>query len=165
MKKISSSLLVISLLALAPFAGNVAQAADSTAKSSDSTATTPTTPKAKRTTYPFHGTVEKVDSAAKTISLTSKKTEGGRVLKVDSNSDLEINGKRAVLADVKAGNYAHGTVHKDAAGAEIIVASKFDKEAPVKGAAVAPADASTNAPAATPPAKKNKAKATTAAPQ
>lgn len=86
--------------------------------------------KAKREWYPFSGTVASMDNQAKTISL--KKKEGERVVKMDSKSKIEVHGKPAVLSDVKAGDYAHGTLHKDAAGNEVIQSAKFDKEGPKK---------------------------------
>lgn len=61
-----------------------------------------------------------------------KKKEGQRVLKIDAKSEREVNGKHATLASVKVGNYAHGKLHKDASGAEVILAAKFDKEPPKK---------------------------------
>jgi len=128
MKKTSLQLLFTGLLALALTGVNSVSAADT--KAPDSAAGAAVTPKAKRDWYPFYGTVAAVDQKAKTISL--KKKEGERVLKIDSKSDLEIGGKPAVLADVRVGNYAHGKLHKDASGAEVITAAKFDKEAPVK---------------------------------
>ncbi len=87
-------------------------------------------PKSKRDWYPFGGIVASVDKQANTISL--KKKEGVRVLKLDSKSTLEINGKPALIGSVKAGNYAHGKLHKDGAGNEVILDAKFDKEAPAK---------------------------------
>ncbi len=86
--------------------------------------------KAKREWYPFSGIVVSVDYQAKTISL--KKKEGERVVKMDAKSKLEVRGKPAVLSDVKPGDYAHGTLHKDAAGNEVIQSAKFDKEGPKK---------------------------------
>lgn len=85
---------------------------------------------AKRDWYPFGGTVASVDKKANTISL--KKKEGERVLKLDAKSELEINGKPGVLGGVKPGDYAHGKLHKDGAGHEVILAAKFDKEKPKK---------------------------------
>jgi hypothetical protein len=86
--------------------------------------------KPKRDWYPFGGIVASVDSQANTISL--KKKEGVRLLKLDSKSALEIDGKSAVVGSVKVGTYAHGKLHKDTAGNEVITAAKFDKEPPSK---------------------------------
>jgi len=86
--------------------------------------------KAKRDWYPFGGIVAAVDSQANTISL--KKKEGTRVLRLDANSKLEIGGRPAAIGSVKAGTYAHGKLHKNPAGKEVISAAKFDPEAPVK---------------------------------
>lgn len=90
--------------------------------------------KAKRDWYPFGGIVASVDKQANTISL--KKKEGERVLRLDSKSTLEISGKPAALGSVKPGNYAHGKLHKDNAGNEVITDAKFDSsrthEAPDK---------------------------------
>ena len=117
--------------------------------------------KPKRDAHSFYGTVAAVDKSAKTVSL--KKTEGVRVLQTDDKTTFEMNGKPAALADVKVGNYLHGTMHKDAAKEEVIRDAKIEKSAPVRGKSmgkpemekpeVAPApvapmtDTSTNAPA------------------
>jgi len=131
MKRSTLSLLCSALLALPLAGGGNVNAADAKTKAADgSKAPAAETSKAKRDWYPFYGTVAAVDKQAKTISL--KKKEGVRVLKMDSASELQINGKPATLADVKVGNYAHGTLHKDTSGAEVIKSAKFDKEAPNK---------------------------------
>ncbi len=85
-------------------------------------------PKTKRDWYPFGGTVAAVDPQARTVSL--KKKKGERVLQLDAKSELQINGKPATLANVKVGDYAHGKLHKDASGKEVITSAKFDKEKP-----------------------------------
>lgn len=84
--------------------------------------------KAKRGWYPFGGIVVSTDIQAKTVSL--KRKVGARVLRLDSKSILEINGRPAALANVRIGSYAHGKLHKDAALNEVIIAAKFDNEAP-----------------------------------
>jgi hypothetical protein len=128
MKRVLKYLLVASLLAGALASASSLFAADSTAKAQDKQATEKG--KTKRDWYPFYGIVASVDKQANTISL--KKKEGERVLKLDSKSTLEINGKSAVLSSVKVGDYAHGKLHKDSAGKEVITDAKFDKEAPPK---------------------------------
>jgi hypothetical protein len=134
MKKALKCLLVSSLLAGALASVGSLSAADAKAKAEDKAAgktkEATETSKAKRDWYPFYGTVASIDKQANTISL--KKKEGERVLKLDAKSELEIDGKPAVLGSVKVGNYAHGTLHKDSAGNEVIKAAKFDKEAPRK---------------------------------
>ena len=120
-------LLVTSLLAGALATASSLYAADSTAKT-PSKATTEAKP--KRDWYPFSGIVASVDKQANTISL--KKKEGERVLKLDSKSTLEMNGQSTVIGNVKVGYYAHGKLHKDSAGKEVITDAKFDKEKPVK---------------------------------
>lgn len=127
MKRALKYLFVTSLLAAALVAGSSLYAADTQAKG-EAKATEKAKP--KRDWYPFYGTVASVDKQANTISL--KKKEGQRVLKLDSKSTLEINGKPAVLGSVKVGDYAHGKLHKDSAGNEVITDAKFDKEAPKK---------------------------------
>ncbi len=87
-------------------------------------------PKAKRDWYPFHGVVSGVNPKASTISL--HKEAGERILRMDGKSTLTHLGKPATLADVKTGEYAHGKVHKNERGEEVITAAKFDKEAPTK---------------------------------
>lgn len=134
MTQILKSLLIASMLAGALASVPVSIAADSAAKTPDKAAgrakeATPPA-KAKRDWYPFGGIVASVDTQAKTISL--KKKEGERVLKLDSKSTLEIEGKPAVIGSVKVGSYAHGKLHKDSAGNEVITDAKFDKEAPAK---------------------------------
>lgn len=131
MKKSSLSLLFSGLLAVALVGGTAVNAADTKTKSADaSKAAVAQKPKAKRNWYPFYGTVAAVDKQAKTISL--KKKQGERVLKLDSKSELLVNDNPATLADVKVGSYAHGKLHKNASGAEVITSAKFDKEAPPK---------------------------------
>lgn len=111
--------------------GPVLFAADSTTKAQDKASKqTAEQAKPKRDWYPFSGIVASVDKKANTISL--KKKEGERVLKLDANSALESDGKPITLGSVKVGNYAHGKLHKDAAGHEVITAAKFDKEQPLK---------------------------------
>jgi hypothetical protein len=134
MKKALKYLLVSSLLGIALAGVPSLYAADSTAKADDKAAgktkEAAAKSKPKRDWYPFYGTVASIDKQANTISL--KKREGERVLKLDSKSTLEINGKPAVISSVKVGNYAHGKLHKDSAGNEVITDAKFDKEAPPK---------------------------------
>ncbi len=134
MKKILKYLLVVSLVAGAMAGAPRLCAADSPAKTQDKAAgrTNETAEKAKpkRDWYPFGGIVASVDKQANTISL--KKKAGERVLKLDSKSTLEINGKPAVIGSVKVGDYAHGKLHKDSAGKEVITSAKFDKEPPKK---------------------------------
>jgi hypothetical protein len=134
MKRITRCLLVISLLAGLQSTVPFSLAADATAKPTNKVpakaeAAAQKT-KAKRDWYPFSGVVASVNKQAYTISLQKK--EGERVLRFDSKSKLEIEGKPAVLADVKVGSYAHGTLHKDSAGNEVITSAKFDKEPPQK---------------------------------
>lgn len=86
--------------------------------------------KPKRDWYPFAGIVVSVNKQANTISLGKK--EGMRVLKLDSKTRLEIDGRTAVLSSVNVGEYAHGRLRKDSEGKEVILDAKFDKEAPPK---------------------------------
>ncbi|HEY5914638.1 MAG TPA: hypothetical protein VJA21_28955 [Verrucomicrobiae bacterium] len=134
MNNILKYLLVTSLLAGALASAPPSSAADSTTKTQDKAAgrtkEAAEKAKSKRDWYPFGGIVASVDKQAKTISL--KKKEGERVLKLDSKSTLEINGKPAVIGSVKVGDYAHGKLHKDSAGNEVITDAKFDKEQPSK---------------------------------
>lgn len=85
---------------------------------------------AKRDWYPFSGIVASVDKQANTIAL--RKKEGARVLMLDTRTTLEVEGRPATLANVKPGSYAHGKLHKDKAGKEVITSAKFDKERPQK---------------------------------
>lgn len=132
MKQVLRYLLIASLLAGALASASSLRAAESTPRAQDKTLSGVKTPpekgKPKRNWYPFGGIVSSVDGQARTISL--KKKEGERVLRLDSKSTIEINGKPATLGSVKAGDYAHGRLHKDSAGKEVITDAKFDKEAP-----------------------------------
>lgn len=126
--------LVFSLIAALQATLPSALAVDATAKATNKIPAKAEAPaqkaKAKRDWYPFSGVVASVNKQAYTITL--RKKEGERVIKFDSKSKLEIEGKPAVLADVKVGSYAHGTLHKDSAGNEVITSAKFDKEPPQK---------------------------------
>jgi hypothetical protein len=140
LKQLFVASLLVGALAIAPSLN----AAESTNKpqnkatGSTKEATEKTPP--KRDWYPFGGTVASVNKAANTISL--KKKEGERVLKLDSKSTLEVDGKPAVIGTVKVGNYAHGKLHKDSSGNEVIMAAKFDKEPPKKATEPSSKDAS-----------------------
>ena len=85
----------------------------------------------KRDWYPFHGDVASVNKAANTISL--KKQEGERVLRLDAKSELTRSGRKITAADVRPGDYAHGKLHKNAQGQEVILAAAFDAAPPAKG--------------------------------
>ena len=132
MKRALKYLLVSTLLGVALAIAPSLQAATSKVTAEDKAAgtTKQATEKTKRDWYPFYGTVASIDKQANTISL--KKKEGERVLKLDAKSELIIDDKPATLSSVKVGNYAHGTLHKNSAGNEVIKADKFDKEAPKK---------------------------------
>lgn len=86
--------------------------------------------KAKRDWYPFGGIVASIDLQTKTVSL--KRKTGARVLRLDAKSLIEIDGRPGYLANVRVGSYAHGKLHKDAAGNEVITSARFDKEKPAK---------------------------------
>ena len=134
MRSTIESLIVSSLLAVALATMPPLFAAESNLKT-ESSATgrgqpAAETKKAKRDWYPFGGTVSSVNKPANTISL--KKKEGERVLKLDAKSTLEIEGNSATIGSVKVGSYAHGKLHKDSAGKEVITAAKFDRESPKK---------------------------------
>ena len=152
MKNSPKHLFVSCLLAAAVASGSSLYAAESKPNAPDKPASSPkaageTT--AKRDWYPFGGIVASVDKQANTISL--KKKEGERVLKLDAKSELEINGKSTVLGSVKVGDYAHGKLHKNKDGKEVITAAKFDKEAPGKAD-----DAATKKPSPVPAPKVTK---------
>ena len=84
--------------------------------------------KPKRDWYPFHGDVDSVSKTANTITL--KKQGGERVLRLDAKTELNKGGKTVTVADIKPGEYAHGKVHKDTEGREVILAAKFEPPAP-----------------------------------
>ena len=134
MRSTIKSLIVSSLLAAALATVPSLSAADSNVKTNGGVAgkSKPAAEqkKAKRDWYPFGGTVSSVNKPANTISL--KKKEGERVLKLDAKSTLEIEGHSATIGSVKVGSYAHGKLHKDSAGKEVITAAKFDREPPKK---------------------------------
>jgi len=134
MRSATKSLIVSSLLAVALTIEPSLFAADSNSKTNCS-ASVKSKPvaeqkKAKRDWYPFGGTVASVNKPANTISL--KKKQGARVLKLDAKSTIEIDGKPSTLSSVKVGSYAHGKLHKNSAGKEVITAAKFDREPPKK---------------------------------
>jgi hypothetical protein len=130
MKETLRYLLASVCLAAALTCGDAVLAAGTNAPAGAKTAApageTTEKPKAKRDWYPFGGTVAAVDPQARTVSL--KKKKGERVLQVDAKSELQVNGKPAALVNVKVGDYAHGKLHKDGSGKEVITAAKFDKE-------------------------------------
>lgn len=134
MKQVLKHLLVASLLAGALASASLSYAADSPPKAQDKAKggakEAPAQSQSKRDWYPFYGTVASVDKQANTISL--KKKEGERVLKLDAKTTLEISGKAVTIGSVKVGSYAHGKLHKDSAGNEVITEAKFDKEPPTK---------------------------------
>ncbi len=134
MNTVLKYLLVSSLLGFALAGVPSSKAADSKATAEDKAASGTKAAKekgkAKRDWYPFGGIVASVDKPANTISL--KKKQGERVLKLDSKSTLHVDGKPATIGSVKVGDYAHGKLHKDSAGNEVITDAKFDKEKPKK---------------------------------
>ncbi|HRZ35482.1 MAG TPA: hypothetical protein P5534_03870 [Candidatus Paceibacterota bacterium] len=134
MKQVLKHLLVAALLAGALASSPLLNAADPTPKAPDKaggrTKEAPAQSQSKRDWYPFGGIVSSVDKQANTISL--KKKEGERVLKLDAKTTLEISGKPVTIGSVKVGSYAHGKLHKDSAGNEVITDAKFDKEPPSK---------------------------------
>lgn len=140
MKTSLKYLFFASLLAVSLVGGQSIFAADSTSKAADKAVGTSKDSsekvKAKRDWYPFGGIVASIDKEANTVSL--KKKEGVRVLKLDAKSTLEISGRPASLANVQVGDYAHGKLHKDSAGNEVITAAKFDKEGPRKKSNTSP---------------------------
>ena len=130
MKKSLQYLVFGSLFAAIVATSSNANAHTTKAKAADVAKDPAATVKPKRDWYPFYGTVTAVDKSAKTISL--KKMEGARVLQTDDKTTFEMNGKPASISDVKAGNYLHGTLHKDAAKEEVVRDAKIEKEAPVR---------------------------------
>ena len=68
------------------------------ADSAPSPGTTQSPKKSSSHSYPFRGTVDSVDSSAKTITLDGKKSE--RVLHVTDDSLLEKDGKPAKLDEI-----------------------------------------------------------------
>lgn len=102
----------------------VARASDDGA--SPSSASTQPEPKKKggaAASVPFRGHVGSVDSAAKTVTLAGKKKE--RVLHVTEQSRIERDGKPAALGDIKPGDFARGSVSKDAEGREVLLKATF----------------------------------------
>jgi hypothetical protein len=125
MKKSLTPLFCVSFLVLSLVGGRPALAADpATVRPQNATEKV----KAKRDWYPFGGIVASMDLQAKTVSL--KRKTGARVLRLDAKSLIEIDGRPGYLVNVRVGSYAHGKLHKDAAGNEVITSAKFDKERP-----------------------------------
>lgn len=134
MKQLLKHLLAASLLAGVLASAPSLSAADATtvapAKATGRAKEAAEKPKPKRDWYPFGGIVASVDPQANTLSL--RKKTGERVLRLESQSTLVIDGQPAVLGSVKVGDYAHGKLHKDGMGHEVITDAKFAKEAPKK---------------------------------
>jgi hypothetical protein len=132
MKNRLETLLVLAMMTFALVGAQASAAAESKANAEGATGQngkpSAEKEKAKRDWYPFYGTVASINKSANTISL--KKKEGERLLKVDAKSKIEVDGKSATLGSVRVGSYAHGKLHKDSAGKEIVTAAKFDKEPP-----------------------------------
>lgn len=76
-----------------------------------------------RSGVPFRGLVGSVDPSAQTVTLSGKKKE--RVLHVTEQTRLERDGKVVALGDVKPGDYARGSVSKDAEGREVLLKAAF----------------------------------------
>lgn len=164
MKKSLQHLLLGGLCAAILVVGGPLNAQTSTkVKATDNVKATDPAAKPKRDWYPFYGTVDTVDKSAKTVAL--KKKDGERVLKTNSQTKLEQDGKPASLASLKPGYYLHGKLHK-IENVEFILDAKIELEAPAKKgtnavstvAAPVTDDASTNA------VKKAKKKKTTGTP-
>lgn len=125
-----ASLIAAALLAAAPSFTQAAEPAAAPPAPAPATekARSPGKPKAKRDWYPFRGEVAAVDRKAMTVAL--KKQEGERLLQVDSKTTFTRAGKPITLGDIKVGEYAHGKLHKNAKGQEVITDSAFDPSAP-----------------------------------
>lgn len=80
-------------------------------------------PKSKRKTYPFHGTLDSVDPAAKTITLRGAKKK--RVIIFTSDTRIRRNEENARIQDGTPGERVTGSVHKDPAGKEVAVSIRF----------------------------------------
>jgi hypothetical protein len=132
MKRVFGHLTAISLLTLALASAPPLGGADSKATTQATGQSKGNAPqgKPKRNWYPCGGIVASVNKEAGTLSL--KKKQGQRVLKLDSRSTLEVNGKPVGLGSVKAGDYTHGKLQKDSAGHEVILNAKFEPEPPNK---------------------------------
>lgn len=125
MKPILKCLLAAAFLVGGPLIAPPLHAAEAPAKPAAKPATRQA---AKRDWYPFSGIVAAIDKQANTISLHKK--EGARVLTLDAKTTLEVEGRPATVAHVKIGSYAHGKLHKNNAGKEVITSAKFDKQRP-----------------------------------
>lgn len=90
-----------------------------------------TTKKASGHAYPFRGTVDAINSSAKTITLDGKKTE--RVLHVTDASVLEKDGKPAKIEEIASGDYARGLLSKPDGSREILVKATFGPKPDKKG--------------------------------
>lgn len=69
---------------------------------------------AKVTKVPYKGTVKTIDTAANTITVTSKK--GDLTFAVTPLTKIASNKKAATLADITMGEKVSGSYTKDAAG-------------------------------------------------
>ena len=88
------------------------------AKNSDAAATPESSaPKsARRTSYPFHGTLASIDSGEKSLRLKGQKKE--RVILITAETRFFKNGAKAKALDGTAGERVTGTLRKNAAGLE-----------------------------------------------
>ena len=84
--------------------------------------------KKKRDTYPYRGTVGKVDKS----SITLKQKNGERTIVVSDDAKVTIDGKKGKLVDIKAGDYVTGSVKKTDGKEVAVSVYKKDKPTPKK---------------------------------
>lgn len=79
--------------------------------------------KEKRTTYPFYGTLDSVNSSEKTITLKGKKKN--RIILFTSDTRIQKGNTKAKITDGVPGERVSGSVKKTADGKEEAVTIRF----------------------------------------
>ncbi len=107
----------------------------------------------KVTKFPFHGKLSAVDVAGKTFTLEGKTP---RVFNITDQTKITKNGESAALKDAKVGEDVGGYTEKASDGKLTALSVRFGPKPEKAGAATAPAEGGTAAPAAATPAAKSK---------
>jgi hypothetical protein len=87
-------------------------------------------PKQKRTTYPFYGTLDSINTAEKSITLRGKKKN--RVILVTSQTRIFKGNSRASIQSGTPGERVSGAVQKNADGKEEAVSIRFGAQSSSK---------------------------------
>lgn len=82
----------------------------------------------KRNSYPFHGTLDAIDSSGTSLTLEGKKKP--RVIAITADTRIFRDGAKAKLKDGVAGERVTGTVRRNASGQEEAITIRFGQKAP-----------------------------------